>query len=605
MITLILALSKPTHAQPPKDRLPFKLVRRLGEIQSVPIDPKPPIDAPKPNPFGRLVSGCQTLYTNRAQSWSICHSFGIDGQALSRCLSVTPKAAKGVQNCLDVGVIVFSHLKNCTDVLNTPNITLRACVGVGGFGGVALRRCASIKMDAVHALVNCSAINGAKTKLYRVCAKPRIDAVIHFKTCFDYAKQSSAVQKCTHLNIIPSHRVPCRFYPIKQSTDNDEARACPMRPKSHQLHFALQRKRGQLSADKLPFYLECWRKKPAIITPSKESYIVHNTVTATIDGLSIDPLSFSIKTDISGFCWQGQIEINQTSYNKIRHLLERARGDERVISVVINGFTFAIICEDVSKNRSFVNHSYTLSGRSITARLSADYAHAQSGLVIHDNYASQIVNAQIANLPFTVDFNIDDWLIPANHLSLTDKTPIAVMNDIADAAGAILTSDPSQPVLTIKPKYKAKAWELAHTTPDRIIALDIIKNISEQKRTSTRYNTVTLTGQAFGAIVHRAREGRDMDAGVIDNPLFTDQIPMIAKGCQVLSDSGNHMNVTITTRWAPKYQLDLAVLGDVWQINDTEGPWRGIVVSVAVDVKLENDVPTIWQTVGLDRYLDV
>lgn len=217
---------------------------------------------PNPIPLGVWSPGCQTLYTNRAQSWSICHHLQMDGQALSRCLPVTPKAAKGVQNCLDVGVIVFSHLKNCTDVLNTPNITLRACVGVGGFGGVALRRCASIKMDAVHALANCSAINGAKTKLYRVCAKPRIDAVIYFKTCFDYAKQSGAVQKCTHLNIIPSMRVPCRFYPIKQSTDNDEARACPMRPKSHQLHFALQRKRGQLSADKLPFYLECRHKSP-------------------------------------------------------------------------------------------------------------------------------------------------------------------------------------------------------------------------------------------------------------------------------------------------------------------------------------------------------
>lgn len=596
MITLILALSKPTRTQPPKDRLPFALHRRLGE--SVPIDPKPPI-----NPFGRLVAGCQTLYTKKAQSNVVCHHLQTDGQAVSRCLPIKPKAAHGVQNCLHVGVIVFSHLKNCTDVLNTPNITLRACVGVGGFGSASLVYCHFVNTDFVNHLANCTTVNSAKMQLYRVCARPSVDSVVNFKTCFSYTKNSSLLHTCAKPQIAPSHRVPCRFYPIKQSIDNAEARACPMRPKSHQLHFALQRKRGQLSSDKLPFYLECWHKKPAIITPAKESYIVHNTVSASIDGLNIDPLSFGIKTDINGFCWQGQIEISQSSYNNIRHLLDKARGDEPVISIVINGFAFVIICEDVSKNRSFVNHSYTLSGRSITARLSADYAHAQMGLVTLDNYASQIARAQLDNLPFTLNFAIEDWLIPANHLSLTDKTPIAVMNDIADATGAILTSDPALPILTIKPKYKAPAWDIA--MPDRIIALDIIKSISEQKRTSARYNTVILIGQAFGAIVYRAREGRDMDAGVIDNPLFTDQIPMIAKGCQVLSDSGNHMNVTITTRWAPKYQLDLAVLGDIWQINDTEGPWRGIVVSVAVDVKLENDVPTIWQTVGLDRYLDV
>lgn len=71
---------------------------------------------------------------------------------------------------------------------------------------------------------------------------------------------------------------------------------------------------------------------------------------------------------------------------------------------------------------------------------------------------------------------------------------------------------------------------------------------------------------------------------------------------QVLSDSGTHMSMTITTRWTDKYNLPLAVVGDIWQIND-DGGYKAVVVSVEVQIKVENDVPTVWQVVGLDRYM--
>lgn len=61
-------------------------------------------------------------------------------------------------------------------------------------------------------------------------------------------------------------------------------------------------------------------------------------------------------------------------------------------------------------------------------------------------------------------------------------------------------------------------------------------------------------------------------------------------------------------RWADKYNLPLAELGQVWQINDKVGnvddAWRGIVRAVSVDVKVDNGVPSVWQVVEVDRYLD-
>ena len=62
------------------------------------------------------------------------------------------------------------------------------------------------------------------------------------------------------------------------------------------------------------------------------------------------------------------------------------------------------------------------------------------------------------------------------------------------------------------------------------------------------------------------------------------------------------MDMTVTTRWADKYGLPLATLGDIWQIND-EGGYKAVVVSVDVQVKVEDGVPSVWQVVGLDRYM--
>lgn len=329
---------------------------------------------------------------------------------------------------------------------------------------------------------------------------------------------------------------------------------------------------------------------------------MHNAITANVGGLNIDPLAFSIKTDMDSFCWSGSVEITTKDYQKIKSKLDVERGKEPLISVMINNHPFTIIAEDVSKNRSFVNHTYTLSGRSVTARLSADYAN----VVKLDNelYASQIVHEALRDLGVKADFGVDDWL---THATMSG-TPISVIDDVAKACGGFIMSNKSDAKLYIKKRYKVPAWELATTEPDRIIPLDVIKSISEQKRVNPRYNAVILTSNTDGAVVYRQREGQDRHAPVANHALYTDQACIISAGIAILSDSGTHQTATITMRWADKYNLPLATIGEIWQVNDKVGnvddTWRGIVRAVSIEVKVENGVPMVWQTVQLDRYLD-
>ncbi|UYZ77207.1 hypothetical protein LP115_07780 [Moraxella bovis] len=403
----------------------------------------------------------------------------------------------------------------------------------------------------------------------------------------------------TH-TITHSTPVPCRYYPVPEPEPDKPVSYCRIRPPSDRLPLALRRKRGEHPAGALPLPLICWHDLPPTATPNLGAYIVHNTITATIGGVNVNPLSFSIKTDMDSFCWQGQIEIPTKDFDKIKDKLG-SRGNEPMISVVINNHRFVIIAEELSKNRSFVNHSYTLSGRSVTARLSADYATNKQGGLNQALYASQLIMSAMVNTGMTAEYQAPDWLIKKGVYS-TDKTPMGVIHDVAEACGAFVYSHPHEPSLVIKPRYKVPAWKLATAEPALILALDPVKSISEQQRVSPLYDNVWLTSTSRLDNVYRRQSARMTEAPTQSDELLTDQIATIAKGVQILSESGTHMDMTVTTRWADKYGLPLAVVGDVWQIND-DGGYKAVVVSVEVQVKVENGVPTIWQVVGLDRYM--
>ena len=400
--------------------------------------------------------------------------------------------------------------------------------------------------------------------------------------------------------------VPWRYYAIPDDTPPPIVGACRIRPPSSRLPLALTRKRNGLPSSQLPLALTCWHDHAPTFVPDLRSYIVHNTVTATIGGIAIDPIDFNIKTDLDSYCWQGGIKISDSQYQKIKSKLDVARGSEPLVIVTVNGVSYSFIAEEISRNRVFGNYSYSISGRSSTARLGADYAHSQGGTINQDLYASQIMQMQLADLPFTIDrFEVKDWLIPAGTLNTSNQTPISIISQIAQACGAEAISDPLEPKLSIIPRWKKPAWEMATATADLVIPMGVVQSISDQKRVNQRYNTVTLIGRTQGSEVYRAREGRNLIAPVANWYLYTDRDCVIPRGIQILSDSGTHGLYTLKIRVADKYNMPLVSLGQILQISDPEGAWKGIVTGVSLDVGRDNDAITVWQTVNIDRYLDV
>lgn len=598
-----------TQPIPPSSQLPFELGNQDGTADNpTNSTPNPPAklglalgvvgELSVAYPKARTVAGCQTHVNN------------MQGVATE----FADKVAMGVQitNCQVLTLSPFLPLSLCMVSKSGQAVNLATCQYLPSAQSRALFDCLTATTTKTTEFTTCFDRQGVAVIPLSACQVGKNTPITPLSVCVSRLQSTHALSACAVAKVSKAVGVPCRFYPIPDKTPPPTPTVCQLPPPSSQLPFALHSE-PMPTSDRLPFALGCYHDTPITQkTLSQKAYIMHHTVSANLAGLAIAPLSFNIKTDIASFCWQGQVEISKQDYDKVKHKLAVPLGQEPLITVNIDGLLFTIIAEEVSHTREFAKTSVSLSGRSVTARLSADYA-GHTPISNTDLYASQIVSEQLANLPITANYQLGDWLIPQGVYTGNGKTPIAIIDDIARACGGFVSSHPHEPSLTLAPKYKVPAWQLATATPDKIIGLDPILRLSTTTHQAPRHNTVTLVGSGQGGIVYREYESRDKDAPTVDNPLLTDKVAFMGVGVQVLSDSGTHTKIGITLPLSKKHGIGLATLGEIWQINDVVGdvangqlsPYKAIVTAISLDVQTHDGAVSVRQTVELDRYDDV
>lgn len=602
---LPLLLARQQSDRPASNQLPLPLNRLLGTLSdSIPTAKPPPPPRRMQGVFNWVNSSISPAVpvtyhqTSTHPSQLIAHA---QPAVLTRVLTVANSNQLTLQNFVRLNSSAVTRLSPVYAVFNCQLNLVKAFV--------PLAQCRSNNLTPTIGYQQCVHNYNANVVQHSHCPTLPLQPVINYQSASSHSVASGHLSTNNRTRVQAAVPVPCRYYPIPEPPPPKPEFVCRIRPPSSQLALSLSRRRLNLPASSLPMPLMCWHDEPPRIIPSLRSYIVHNIVTATLAGIAINPITFDIKADMSGFCWSGSIDITAKDYTKIKAKLEVPKGSEPLIIVTVNNKQFSFIAEQHSRSRQFVNHSHKLSGRSITARLGTDYAKAQGGngkgLLTQANYASQIVNQQLNGLSVSLaEFAVTDWLIPANTYAVTGKTPLAVISDIAEACGGFIVSDLSEATLSIKPRWRVPAWELATATADVTLPW-IGKQIDDQLSSQPRYNTVTLTGNTDGGIVYRSQQGRDLDAPTQSNALYTAREVIVPAGTAILSDSGNHRHYTLTLRQADKYDIPLANLGDIWQINDPEGFWRGVVTGVSFGVKRDNKAPVVWQTLIIDRYVDV
>lgn len=611
---LPLLLSTLISEQPAPNVLPLSMTRKLGTIYGapvivppidpeIPVDPEPPLEyAP---PMTALASYISSIITG-VSTINQCRDWHHNGRDIANDRNVMRTDAINIAQRYAMSQRGLIPIANDAFTLTSQVFELAADARISYIAFIPIYNERKFKHSGTVGYTRCVKAHSARLAHHRNCQTLSLDPAVNFATSAGHKVHGVGVSKCQSAKIQHTVQVPDRYYPIPEPPPVKPDNVCKIRPPSSELPLRMSRQRRGLLSSNLPLSLTCWHDDAPLSIPNLRSYIVHNVIAATIGGIAVDLLSFNIKTDMDSYCWQGNIDITAKDYDKIKHKLDVPRGSEPMVIAVVNGNPLAFIAEEQQRSRKFAQKSYSLSGRSITARLGADYAISQGGLIDQASYVSQIVAQQLNGLSVTLlNWGINDWLVPAGAYSVANKTPIAVISDIAAAGGGFVTSDPSQATLSVKPRWPVAAWQLASAAPDVIVPIDVISDISDKKRTNPRYNTVLLNSASEGGEVYRQTQGRDASAPTQDHPLYTDRDAIVPAGTAILSDSGIHGDYTLRMRWADKYNVQLARLGDVWQINDPEGAWRGVTTGVSVSIDQSNDAPTVWQTVTIDRYLDV
>lgn len=525
-------------------------------------------------------------------------------QHIAYDLNVVRQQSIIIRYCSSIKNNAFKHIAN-TQTVNVGYLnSISSCYAQSI---VAFKHIAHSKFNRVTETVqykNCNVSISTVSVNYQRRNEHSSVETIGFKRCLNPVYKGRSLAKDEVSNIQQTVPVPCRYFPIPEPPKPPPKRQCRLRPPSNQIVLNFYRPFSVYDSSKLHLNLTCWHDESTLPIAIKDTYMIYTELTATIGGISVEPLSFNIKTDMNSYCWSGDIDISPDDYERIKHKLDVAVGSEPILSVMVNNHRFSIIAEESGRSRSFASHTHNISGRSITARLGADYAKSNDKLFEQDNYASQIVNEQLNGLSVTVEeFGVKDWRIPSNTYSISNKTPISVIAEIADAAGGFVVSHDYDTKLSIKKRWKVNAWDLSTATPDMILPADVFKKIDDKPISKTRYNVVEVMGNTERHSVYRQTQGRDIPAPTQTSALFTDQNVSIPKASAILSESGKHNIYQLKLPWSD--EITLAELGQIWQVNDLDGSWRGIVKAISISIDLVDDAPVPFQTVTVDRYLDV
>ncbi|MDO4434371.1 MAG: hypothetical protein Q4B82_07320 [Alysiella sp.] len=586
---LSLSLNQKRHRPPLARFLPLNLRHADDESQE---------------PHKQTISSAWDIHYDELDDVALYCDEQYVGQSLSVENAISLVQVNDVSHCLsiqslDLQMAVQTHQSIWQDPLHISGCLKNPSAGLKNINPSIQGIWQSSVSQNIRASLKHSAIEAQYT-----CHTQKTTLSVCLKTCLHWQYTGHDVHSCQNTQTGFAPQAPCEWYPIVLSPSKDhKKRPCGNKPQSNRVKLNLTRRKLPMSPKNLPLPLSCNVDFKQI--PPLDTYMILNKITAKSGEIELNPLSASAKADMNGYCWLCELTLPPDEFFKLG-LEQTQLGQEKIIELKINDDVFVFMAENISDNRKFAQRNYTISGRSLTAKLGADYALGRQGVIEQDLYASQIAQQQVADLGFSLEWQTVDWLIPSNTYTQTDKSPIAVIMDLAQACGAFVYSHPSEPKLFVLPKWREAAWNVPTASPALIVPSNIILQISGQKNVQTQAHGVFVfgTGQSAKA-AHVTRHGTDglPETSALSHSVYTDLIACEAAGIAALSETGTHKSETITLPVAKKYNLGIAEMGRVWRFNEPNGAWNAVIQGVSVSVSVEGDVPVVKQTVSADRYL--
>lgn len=332
-------------------------------------------------------------------------------------------------------------------------------------------------------------------------------------------------------------------------------------------------------------YIYTWDKVPKF--ERKEVYIVRNDIQIIrlSDNTPIPARSISIALDWNNFCYGVSFEaIGKDTLD----IIKPQDGTPVLAQATINGHDFKFYIERWNEQKTFGSDTYTVEARGLVCELDEPYEVKQAYSNDSDVSAHQLCETILQNTDWTIDWQIQDWLIKAGAFSLFD-TPIRAVLRIVSAYGAMAYADSKDKILHIRERFKVKSWNLSGATPDLSVPADVILTLSQQYVPQKTYNGVYVVGTSkngVGAFVKRAGTNGIPTLPQVQDDLFTDTTVALQRGITELCyKAGPFYKSTI----AIPVLEQLAKLGDVIEYSIDGISQKGFVTAINLNASRDND----------------
>ncbi|MBN9411332.1 MAG: hypothetical protein J0H69_19480 [Burkholderiales bacterium] len=334
-----------------------------------------------------------------------------------------------------------------------------------------------------------------------------------------------------------------------------------------------------------------------VILPAR-FYMSSHEITAwrLPDMAPITLLDVTMSADRGSFAWS----LQATGPDELFSLLAPSSGLPTSILLDLDGMEWVFAIEGLRRDVSFARRRVSITGRSNTALLGAPWTRAGNWNNAEARTAQQLAEAALASTGVGLDWDIDDWLVPAGAWSFAG-TPLAAVQAVAEAAGGHVLSHRSAATLLVRHPYSVAPWLWGAETPAVVISEDALITLGIERTDGPDINAVHVSGvnQGILARVRRAGTAADKQASMVTDALNTHVVAARQRGLSVLGAAGAkhtvRLQAPVLTGPGQPGVLDVDQLVEI----NAPSPWRGVVRSVSVSYQ----APKARQNFTLERHL--
>lgn len=335
-----------------------------------------------------------------------------------------------------------------------------------------------------------------------------------------------------------------------------------------------------------------------VIIPILRAYLVVNDVILlrVANNLSLPALALSLSIDVDSWVWGWQATLPAS---QLGNLLPAGPGAPVELEATVNGVTFRLLAERITRDRSFATARITVSGRGIAAELGDPYALSVSRSNLSGQTAQQIANDALminnVGIGWTIDWGITDWLVPAGVWSHTGNHIGAVLR-IAEAAGAYVQADRFDRTLMVRHRYPMPPWDWHLAAPDFSLPSAVTSRESIEWVERPGYNAVYVSGEGAGVLAQCIRAGT---AGDLVAPMITDQLNTAVevatqRGLSILADTGRQLRMQLDTPVLPG--VGIYPVGSMVEFTENGTSRIGIVRALSIQAAF----PRVRQTIEVE-----